>query len=183
MLATPRSSSAKRGFTLVELMAVVAISSVLALIGVILVRRHLASAKTADALAGIQAIRVAEESFKAENGQYLNVSITSGPAWYPNPTPNRNVFTWRQEGHPDWPQWRVLPIARTETRFGYLVNAGMPGAVASPTIYVKRAVVWTPPPEPWYVIQVKGDRDADGEAMFGVATSFNGEVYIESDDE
>jgi prepilin-type N-terminal cleavage/methylation domain-containing protein len=183
MLGIPRQSlRAKRGFSLVELMAVVAITSVLALLGVIIVRRHLKAATTGDALAGMQAIRVAEESFRAENGQYLNCSVASGPAWFPNQTPNKYLFTWRQEGHPDWTQWKVLAIPRTETRFGYLVNAGIPGA-ALPTFNIKRTVVTVPPTEPWYVIQVKGDRDGDGEAMLGLASSFDGQVYIESDDE
>jgi hypothetical protein len=154
----------------------------LALLGVVIVRRHLKAASTNDALAGMQAIRVAEESFKAENGQYLNCSLASGPAWYPNPTPNQYAFTWLRPGHPDWAQWRVLAIPRTQTRFGYLVNAGIPGA-ALPTFNIRRTVVATAPTEPWYVIQVRGDRDADGQAMLGLASSYDGEVYIESDDE
>jgi type II secretory pathway pseudopilin PulG len=167
---------------LVELMAVVAITSVLALLGVVIVRRHLKAASTNDALAGMQAIRVAEESFKAENGQYLDCSVASGPAWFPNQTPNKNIYYWQQTGHPDWARWKVLAIPRTGTRFGYLVNAGLPGA-ALPTFNIARAVVATAPTEPWYVIQMKGDRDADGKAMLGLASSYDGEVYVESDDE
>jgi prepilin-type N-terminal cleavage/methylation domain-containing protein len=170
------------GFTLVELMTVVAITGILAAVGVTLVRSHLNVAKANRALSGITAIRAAEEAFRAENGTYLDCS---GPDanWYPMTDPGKVKYEWHQTGHVNGGRWALLPVTNTSpTQYGFLLNAGTPNT-AYPTLQTAQKPPLPASPDPWYVIQVKGDIDGDKVPMLGLATSFNGEVYLEHESE
>lgn len=180
-----------RGFTLVELMTVVAITGILATIGVVLVKGHVRAAKASRALVGIQAIRVAEEQYRAQTGQYLGCPLPEGPdsepkapAYYPMTTPSQLEYDWRQPSHSDWPCWQRLGIPRSaKTQYGYLVHAGM-GGDPYPTLDTDDdPPLPSPAPDLWYVIQVKGDIDEDETLMRGVATSYGGDVYLENESE
>jgi prepilin-type N-terminal cleavage/methylation domain-containing protein len=180
-LALRRQQSA--GFTLVELMTVVAITGILAAVGVTLIRGHLNVAKANRALAGITAIRSAEEAFRAENGTYLDCSGTA-KKWYPMLEPGKVKYEWHQTGHIDGARWALLPVTNTSpTQYGFLLNAGTPNTAYPTSFETAKAPALTPSPEPWYIIQVKGDIDGDKTPMLGIATSFNGEVYLEREGE
>lgn len=185
-VGSPRRFSHRRaasaGFTLVELLTVVLITGILAAIAITLVRGHVNVAKAGRAVAGIQAIRTAEESFRAQNGQYLDCS-GANTYWYPMQSPGKTSYEWHQTDHPDYARWAVLgfPSGGT-TQFGYLVNAGKPGSTY-PTLQTANKPTLPASPDHWYVIQVKGDTDGNGVYMLGSATSFNGEVYLEHEGE
>jgi len=66
------------GFTLVELMIVVAIVAILAAIAIPSYLRFQSKAKTAEATNNLGAIRTAEETYRAENDTYL--VCTASPA-------------------------------------------------------------------------------------------------------
>jgi len=68
---------AERGFTLIELMIVVAIIAILAAVAIPQYRKFQLRAKTSEAKANVGAIRTAEEGWAAEHDQYLIA------AWYP----------------------------------------------------------------------------------------------------
>lgn len=171
------------GFTLVELMTVVAITGILAAVGVTLIRGHLNVAKANRALSGIAAIRAAEEAFRAENGRYLDCSGSTAK-WYPMLVPGKAKYEWHQTGHVDGPCWATLPVTNTSpTQYGFLLNAGTPNTAFPTTFQTAQAPTLTASPDPWYIIQVKGDIDGNGVPMLGIATSFNGEVYLEREGE
>jgi len=171
-----------RGFTLVELLTVVAITGLLATIGTILVRKHFAHAKTTEAVATIAAIRMAEEARRAETGTYQNCSPASGTPWYPA-APDGTLHSWTMAPHADYPSWRQLHVSQPDgTRFGFLLRAGNPGS-ALPTPVTASKPTWPTPTDPWYVIQAAGDQDKDGTYTLVVATSFNAELYVENDGE
>jgi type IV pilus assembly protein PilA len=68
----------KKGFTLIELMIVVAIIGILAAIAIPNFLRFQLKSKTSEAKVNLAAIRTAEESYLAEFGSYVNTSATPG---------------------------------------------------------------------------------------------------------
>jgi type IV pilus assembly protein PilA len=63
-----------RGFTLIELMIVVAIIGVLAVLAVVGYRAVINSSRTAEPRQFIMTVRLQEESYKAETGAYADIS-------------------------------------------------------------------------------------------------------------
>jgi prepilin-type N-terminal cleavage/methylation domain-containing protein len=185
MVQSPNARSSSRGFTLIELMAVVVITGILALAGVALFRQQLVASKGTEAVSVIQAIRAGEEAYAAENHVYLNVSTASGGAsWYPNASPNTTRYAWVQPGHGDYLRWRALaPSVNRAVLFGYLVNAGEAGSNV-PDLQLKN-----PPTLPapmtlaWYMIQARGDVNGNGISATYAASSMNGELVVENEGE
>ena len=71
-----RSRSTARGFTLVELMVVVAIVGVLAVAAVAGYRKYVISSRLAEATNMLSGIKQRQEAYRAETGYYLPVSGT-----------------------------------------------------------------------------------------------------------
>lgn len=70
----------QKGFTLIELMIVVAIIGILAAIAIPNFRNYQMKAKTAEARTNIGAIRTSQESYKAENDLYLACAVNGNEA-------------------------------------------------------------------------------------------------------
>jgi len=172
-----------RGFTLVELLVVVVIVGVLAAIGIRLFRQYIYSSKTVEAVSVIQAIRGAEERYRAETQVYFEASPTV--TWYPNQVPNRTASNWKQPTHPHYANWLQLGVTYTQpVQFGYLVTAGLPGQNHTVPQTANQNTGWPNPAlEPWYVIQAKANADYDSTYAYFVASSYNSEVYSENEGE
>ena len=77
----------ERGFSLVELMIVVAIIAILAAVAIPTFMRFAMKSKTAEATGNLSAIRTCEESYKAENDVYI--SCAAAPTVFaPDSTPD-----------------------------------------------------------------------------------------------
>jgi type II secretory pathway pseudopilin PulG len=156
------------------MLVVVTITAILALIGVMLFRKYIGSAKGTEAMAVIQAIRAAEEGYMAENHVYLNVSTPA--KWYPNQTPNQTRWEWHvfanpTSTHPDKGGWASLAVVvNRPVQFGYLVNAGNAGK-ALPGLSVTNGPTYATPTDDWYVIQAEGDTNGDGKFAQYVSAS------------
>lgn len=177
----------KRGFTLVELMVVVALVGILATVGVMLFRNHVFNTRTVEAMAMMQSIRAAEETWRSENGGYLDVS-TSMSDWYPVGTADRTLRTFYDPAstHPDAGKWRLLnPTVSGPIQFVYTVKAGVPLTQIPDPVTTEKPAFPTAAnqTEPWFIIQAKGDTNADGVESFYVATSLNAEVLKEREGE
>ncbi|WP_437751095.1 type IV pilin protein [Sorangium sp. So ce1389] len=184
-------SAARRGFTLVELLVVVAMVGVLAALGLVGYRKYINAAGVAEPKAVMQGIRGAQESYKAEMLVYLNVS-SSLDAWYPAGTLNDRKRAWGG-AHADAANWRLLNVTTDgAVRFGYASVAGN-GTAFTATAHagftwqgLPQAPLTDPqfaPRGPWYVIQAAGDRDVDGTyALLLTASTMSG-IYWENDTE
>jgi prepilin-type N-terminal cleavage/methylation domain-containing protein len=176
------------GFTLTELMVVVVIVGVLAAIGVQLFRRYIFSSRTVEAVAVIEAIRSAQESYRAENQIYFNVSSdpkAAGEAkpWYPK-KPDKDRREWTNPSHVDHERWAALKpqVGRRPVQFGYVTYAGLAGGTF-PDLDTTDKPGWSTPTEPWYVIEARADSDGDGRPCMFLTASLNGEVYSEDEGE
>ena len=171
-----------RGFTLIELMAVVMIVGILAVVGLVSYRKFIASSRTSEAVYMVGSIRAAEESYRAETLTYLDVSSTINN-FYPSTAPGKFKSAWDNPGHSDVVNWRQLG-ARSDgpVVYGYAVKAGVAGGTP-PVLSINNPPTWPATTEPWYLIQAAGDIDGDGTRSYVVGSSFTGEIYIENEGE
>jgi len=185
--STRRSKGA--GFTLVELMVVVAIVSVLATLGVYGPRRYIASSKTGEAVQMLGSIKAAQESYKDETFQYLNVSESfTDEKYYPsNSKPGQAKAMWggTDELAQKWATLGVNPNG--PVLFVYACVAGGPAeAVPSPAESGDITVGNWPtaaPGTPWYVAKAKADLDAGGAYTVYVAPSFTTQIFSANEGE
>ncbi|HLV66422.1 MAG TPA: prepilin-type N-terminal cleavage/methylation domain-containing protein [Polyangiaceae bacterium] len=171
-----------RGFTLTELMVVVSLVGILAMIGIASFRKEVRASKSVEVASVVQALRAAQETYRAEHHVYLNASASG--TWYPSTSIDATARSW-QHGyttHADGARFRELNAqVRYPVVYRYRVNAGVAGGTL-PTLEIDDPG-WGTPREPWYVIQAKADADGDGVFSRAVASSFTGELYLENEGE
>jgi type IV pilus assembly protein PilA len=185
----------RRGFTLVELLAVVAMIGILSALAMVGYRKYMNAAGSAEAAAVIQGIRGSQEAYKAEMLVYLGCSGCGTPTgcapgagdlgvYYPMTTPNKQKYHWVQSGHGDFACWQLLNVTTDgPVRFGYSVVAGLPPTMSPATPGILDPPTWPAVTQPWYAIQARGDRDEDGVPAMFLASSLRGEIYSENDTE
>jgi type IV pilus assembly protein PilA len=181
----------QRGYTLAELMIVVAMIGVMAALAIVGYRKYLNAAQAGEAKAMIQGIRAGEESYKSEMLVYLDVSGTLTNYYPHDPTVSQNdeKWSWVQSADPKYTDpvkgWQLLNVAADgPVRFGYAVVAGIgPTAPPSPTAFTNKPV-WPAINAgiPWYVIQAANQRTASGKVVLFISSSLSGEIYGENDD-
>lgn len=175
MFARPR-----RGFTLVELMVVVAIIGILATLAVYGTSRYIASSKTGEAVQMLGAIKAAQEAYKDETFTYLNVSGSLSTYYPTNPHAGQVKVQWG--GGPDElsQKWGALGVNPSgPVLFAYACVAG--GADAIPTAPGSDITVSNWPTAaagtPWYVAKAHADLDEGGNETVYVAPSFTTQIF------
>jgi type IV pilus assembly protein PilA len=168
-----------RGFTLVELMIVVAIIAVLATLAVYGVRRYVLVSKTAEPIEIINSVRAAQESYKDETFAYLSIT-TSLTAYHPG-EPSSGKRSWVGTGDAKWNQLGVRVSAPVQ--FGYACVAGT-NTDATPGLNLAANINYPGNPTvPWFIVKAAGDRDDDGVFAVLIGSSFTDEIYSEKEDE
>jgi prepilin-type N-terminal cleavage/methylation domain-containing protein len=161
----------RRGFTLIELMIVVAVIGVLSVIAVPAFQSYLHRSRTSEAYTFLAEIRQRQESYRAEFGQYCSVSATAGSSpdsgtWAPGTLPTGgNKVGWTPTA--GWTQLGAVPDG--PVMFQYRTTAGPPGT--NPGIDGFTGA------EFWFVAQARGDLDADGQVMILEAYSASNHIY------
>lgn len=169
-----RIVSESRGFTLVELGVVVAIVGVLAVIAIVGYRKMILNSKLTEAKTMINAIRLAEEDYKAESGGYLDIST----AYCPSDGSQQKKWTWENPTCAS-NKWAQLPVhSDGPVQFGYAVYAGT--TVAQPAT-VQPALIdlaaHNGSKVPYYVVHAKADLDPGGNYSELAGSSFTGHIY------
>jgi len=183
--------SVRRGFTLVELMIVVAIVSVLAVIALVGYNKYTRSAASGEARAMLLSIRGAEDNYKSEVLTYL--SCGGDPAapggYYPRPLGSLNgkKAAWDFPTHADYNCWRQLNVRSAgPVRYSFTVKGSGPGAMtanAPPGGGVWPYTGSVTSPDPWFVAVAAGDYDGDGIYSILYAGSGQSEVTVVDDTE
>lgn len=164
-------------------MAVVVIVGILATLAAVGYRKYVNAAKASEAPQMINAIKAAEEAYRAETLTYLNVS-TSLTDFYPEgaPLPAQKA-QWGGGNTATAKNWRILNVTVPgPVYFGYSAVAGGPGEDLPTIADLKDKPTFDKPVEPWYLIEAKGDIDGD-KSDFNVClgSSYTTDVYCEGD--
>ena len=186
VIPTHRRRAAARGFTLVELLIVVAMIGIMAALAIMGYRRYLNTAHSSEAKAVIQMIRNGQESYKAEMLEYRKVS-SSNTAWYPNANLNGTRSAWVNSSHGDYASWKMLNVNPDgPVRFGYVCRAGTTptDGFEVPTVFSTAPSAPTlPSGTTWYMVQARTDNDGNGKFANFASTSLSGEIMSENEQE
>jgi prepilin-type N-terminal cleavage/methylation domain-containing protein len=163
----------RAGFTLIELMVSVVIVGILAAVAIPSFVSYIYRSRTTEATTFLAEIRQRQESYRAEFGQYADVTGESG-AYTPDTPSSGTPRAWTTTS--GWTQLGARPDGLV--RFGYLTIAGVPGeapnapggggdlGLSNPTDF-------------WFVAQAIGDLDGDGETVLFETYSFSNQIYCD----
>jgi type IV pilus assembly protein PilA len=191
-MARPLQSSSdvtrrgSRGFTLVEMMIVVAIVGILATLAVVGYRRLINASHVSEATGMVQNIRVAQEGYHSETQQYASIS-SSLTDYYPKAPSYGVVTTWGGPcstcaGVP----WSALPVhVDGPVLFGYATVAGVAGVAPAPASVTVNGTVMPFPVTPttdWYIVAAEADLDGSPTTNTHVyTTSWSNQVWVDSE--
>jgi type IV pilus assembly protein PilA len=193
---------------LVELGAVVTIVGILAVLAVVGYRKLIASSHNAEATQMVNAIRTAQEAYKAETGTYAavtgsdtNVLGTSSNTGCNNPTlmyplasPPAGVITKTAWGLtctsqcPGTAKWDALPVhVDGPVIYGYTTVAGIAGSTPSTVTMYRNGstynLTFTTATTDWFAVAACADTDGDGTYSGYVSTSFSNEIFASNEGE
>ena len=173
----------ERGFTMAELMAVVAIVGILSVVGTTSYRKFVAHSKTAEVLTMFANIKVAQEAYKDETFQYLGPSGKTLDGYYPDnkkPGLQKMNFAGTGTGALEWQRLAVHVAA--PVLFVYACAAGgATDAIPGPGSDISVGNWPVTVSAPWYVIKAKADLHGNGVPTVFATGSFSGDIYSAND--
>jgi type IV pilus assembly protein PilA len=175
---TARRSARRRGFTLIELMMVVAILGILAVVAIPKYISYVYKSKTSEAVGFLSEIKAHQESYRADFGQYCGVS-TSETDWYPSNNPGTQPQTWDPTSATGlkWAQLGAQPPGN-KVLFSYVSVQGPPGAGNVPSWGNPVGLGYTGA-DFWFVSRALGDLDNDNINVIFESYSHGQGLYID----
>ncbi|MEY4549225.1 MAG: hypothetical protein RL685_5420 [Pseudomonadota bacterium] len=172
-----RLKRADSGFTLIELMIVVAIIGVLSGLAVFGVRKYLLEAKRAEAVSMLTQIRGAEEAYRAESFVYLG--LEDFDTWHPTDDPGGKKYGW---GFADNEMSKVFNqltvVSNGPVEYSYAVVAGPVGG-AIPLIPMALSAPFPAPTDAFYIAMAKADLNNDGKYTYAICNSSGNAVAVD----
>ena len=179
-----RSVKRARGFTLLELLIVVAIIGILGAVAIVAYRKYVAHARKSEVFAMIAAIKSAEDAYKAESSAFISSGI-SETDYYPTlgadgTEPKLKSFDPNAAGKVNWQALGISPPA-SALYCGYVVIAGNAGVAPSGargnTLFNGKT-----PTRPWYYVRAECDFDGKSSVNSTFETTHDSEiVYIDNE--
>jgi type IV pilus assembly protein PilA len=156
-----RNDRRRAGFTLIELMIVVAILGVLAAVAIVAYRAYTIRAHNAEATSVLADIRLKQEAYRATFHRYADIG-----QWTPSSDPGPTAQVWPEGTDLEtlggmWRQLGVIPDG--QVFFVYWNEAGSPGGVADGDIFPDLSGVTAN--DFWFAAQALQDLDNDGECQ------------------
>ncbi len=186
--------TSRKGFTLIELMVVIAIVGILAVLALVGYKRLISDSNTAEPQQVIMSIRLAQESYKSEVGTYANISnaaFVSGslcPAGAGVTPGNMKKTFWDPNCANVAPggSWSTIPVhVDGPVLFGYMTVAGAAGAavIPQPPAPLNGVAIAFPTPAPsdWFVVYAQGDTDGDNVPARLFAHSMSNGISVENE--
>ena len=167
-----------QGFTLIELMIVVAILGILAVVALPRYQSYVYKSKTTEAVGFLSEIKAHQESYRADFGQYCNVSgaaadgtmadISATTNYWPSSDPGSTPAPWG--AHAGWAQLGAIP-AGGSVLFRYKTVAGPPSTSPTALGYTGNDF--------WFVSRALGDLDGDDTNVLFESYSHGQGLYID----
>jgi prepilin-type N-terminal cleavage/methylation domain-containing protein len=176
-----------RGFTLVELMGVVAIVGILAMLSVYGVRKYIQASKASEFMAMVALIKAGQEAYRADTFTYLDVSGSNSlSGYYPMSTPSNKAYGWGDVSSVQGKAYQTLGVSPDAPVYLAYACAAGDGSKSIPSAGVSIPTPNWPASSngaPWYVLRAIGDLDNDGVQSVYVTASFTGQIIIDKDGE
>jgi type IV pilus assembly protein PilA len=172
-----RTRRASAGFTLIELMIVVAIMGVLATLATYGVRKYLLEAKRSEAVSMLTQIRSAEEAYRDE--RFVYHGLDKFDTWHPDDDPGGKKMGWGSGANAMTDVFNELGVVSTgPVEYSYGVVAGTVGAAP---IAIPMPMAPLPAPTgPFYIAMAKADLNNDGSYTYAFAHSESNRVALDS---
>lgn len=196
----PRTVSERRaGYTLIEMMVVVAITGVLAAIAIPAFRGWINRSRSSEAVAFLGVIKLRQASYRGEFGQYAGFigaggdvtnmtfvpdeSVMRGGGARPFPVPTAAI----DANDPASPFFAIGAAPDGQVRFGYGIVAGTPlqasGGGGGTNLTTAPYNLPATQLDFYYIAQATTDLDDNGVAVIIEGTSFTRDLWNSSDKE
>lgn len=166
------------GFTLIELMIVVAIMGILATLAGYGVRKYVLEAKRGEAVSMLTQIRAAEEAYRDERFVYLGLGDFE--TWHPDDDPGGKKMGWGSGSNAMSDVFAALGvISDGPVEYSYAVVAGTVDS-APPDVPMPEVPPLPDPTGPFYVAMAKADLNNDGSYTYAFVHSDSNQVALDS---
>jgi prepilin-type N-terminal cleavage/methylation domain-containing protein len=180
-----RRAKGQSGFTLVELMIVVAVLAILAAVAIASYRRYILRARIVEAYTMLGLIGERQAAYRGFFDQYCDVSSASHDGTaptltsrWPSTSPGASSADWYTGLPAEWNQLGVRPTGRVYFQYDTVAgNAGVAPPFGGGLNYSS-----APNQDVWWAAHAYGDLDGDGTQSTFEAFSMSNGVWVSGDE-